>query len=321
MNINDLLASMIRLAIPTVLVTLGGIFSYRINLFPIALEGLLLGGCFAVVAGTYVFQNCYIGILFAMLVVMIINLLYAALVFELHANETVSGFALTIIVSGLSRFLLGALFDSNGKMVLDGSLAIGKINMPFLADIPILGPLLNGHSIIVYVSLVLVFVVWFVLYKTKFGLELRAVGQNEEAATYVNIKTKRTKYIAMALCGLLCGLGGAQLALASNLFTTGMSNGRGYTAIAAIVLSGAEPFYAFLICLIYGLCNAVVVVLSNRGYVVQFLSMLPYVVAILIAVLPSAVRYVRKRLQAQKYAKDVEQHRIVVDDGAHDYYS
>ena len=312
---------MVRLSIPTVLVTLGGIFSYRINLFPIALEGLLLGGCFATIAGTQLLQNCYLGILFAMVVIMIVNLLYAGLVFYLHADSTVSGFALTIIVSGLSRFLLGALFDVNGKLVLDASLAIGKINIPFLAKIPILGSALNGHSIIVYIALVLVFVVWFILYRTKFGLDLRAVGQNEEAARFVNIKTTRTKYITMAICGLLCGLAGAQLALASNLFTTGMSNGRGYTAIAAIVLSGAEPVFAFLICLIYGLSNAIVVVLSSKNYVVQFLSMLPYAVTILIAVLPSAIKFYGEKVKARRFTHDVLTKKITADEQKGDYYS
>ena len=321
MNLQYLLGSMMRLAIPTALVSLGGIFSYRIQLFPIALEGLMLGGCFAVVAGTEIFQNCYAGILFAMLMIMLVNLIYAALVFELHANATVSGFALTIVVSGMTRFLLSALFDSKGKMVLDSSLALPKNNIPFLHDIPLLGPLLDGHSFIVYVTLVLVFVSWFLLYKTKFGLELRAVGENEEAARYINIKTKRTKYLAMAICGLLCGLGGAQLALASNLFTTGMSDGRGYTAIAAIVLSGAEPLYTFLICLIYGMCNAIVVVLSSRGYVVQFLSMLPYLVAIMIAVLPPAVRYCKNLIQAKRYSRSVEKHLIDENSAVQDYYS
>lgn len=321
MNFNDLLGSMMRLAIPTVLVSLGGIFSYRIQLFPIALEGLMLGGCFAVIAGTAVCENCYLGILTAMIGVMIINLIYAALVFEMKANATVSGFALTIVVSGLSRFLLSALFDCNGKMVLSAELALPKINIPFLDNIPVFGPLLNNHSFIVYLSLFLVFLVWFILYRTKFGLELRAVGENEEAAKYTNIKTKKTKYISMAICGLLCGLGGAQLALASNLFTTGMSAGRGYTAIAAIVLSGGEPLLAFLVCLVYGFCNALVVVLSSKGYVVQFLSMLPYAIAILIAVLPPAIRYIRDIAIAKQFSRKVSRHHVDQKDNSGGYYS
>lgn len=297
---------MTRMAAPTILIAMGGMFYQRINIFPIGLEALMMSGCFFAVWGTYLTHNPYLGCLFAALVVTLISLIFAFFVFELGVNSVVCGFSLYTIIYGLSRYLLTALYGMNGTMRLDSADALPRLSVPILRDIPFLNTLLDGHSFLVYIALLTPFVLHYVMYRTNFGLNLRSVGANPEAAKMAGIHVGGTRYLALAIGGFLCGLGGAQLALASNLYTVGMTDGRGFTAVAALVLTAAEPIWCFLVCLLYGLTDGLVIQLSGMGHNPQFLSTLPYFVAIFAAVIPPIVRSVRNKVYEGQYKNRIQ---------------
>ena len=300
MNITDLLTITLRLAAPTILVAQGGLFSMRIDIFNLGLEGFMLMGCFTSIVGAYLTANAYLGILAAALLGTLVMLVYAFFIFELHVDPVVCAIAIITIASGLTRFLLVSWFKSSGRLYLPEGAALSTIQIPFLNHLPFVGPILNNHSILVYFALLVPFLVYFILYKTNFGLSLRAVGMNQEAAVSASIPVKRIQYLSMAIGGMLCGLGGAQLAMASNLFNVGMNNGRGYTAIAALILTGSEPIRTFWACLVFGFAEALVLMLSGEGYPVQILSMLPYVLALMVAILPPVVGKMMLRIRTAK---------------------
>ena len=308
-TIEQLLAIMIRLAAPTILVTLGGIFSVKIKIFPIGLEAFMLAGSFSAVWVTYMTHDPYLACLVAGLSVMLLSLVFALFVFEFGVNSVICGFSLYTIVHGLSRYILSALYDMNGTMRLEEADALPKLSIPILRDIPFVNTLLDNHSILVYVALIMPFLVHFLLYKTNYGLELRATGANPEATVMMGIKSKRDRYIALALGGFLCGLGGAQLAMASNLYTVGMTDGRGYTAVAALVLTNAEPILSFLVCLLYGLTEGLVIQLSGEGHNPQFLATLPYFVAIAAAIVPPIIRNIRNKIDDRNFKNQIAKYR------------
>jgi len=308
-SIEQLLAMMVRLAAPTILVTLGGIFSQKIKIFPIGLEAFMMTGCFAAVWATYVIHNPYLGALIAAISVLMLSLIFAFFVYELGVNSVICGFSLYTLIYGMSRYLLSAFYDMDGTMRLMAEDALPKLSLPIIKNIPFVNTLFDNHSILVYIAFLMPFIIHFLLYRTNYGLELRATGANPEAATMTGIKVKRVRYISLAIGGFLCGLGGAQLAMASNLYRVGMTDGRGYTAVAALVLTNAEPIPAFFVCLLYGLTEGLVIQLSGEGHNPQFLATLPYFVAIAAAIVPPVIQNIRSKVDNSKFRKQIAEYR------------
>ena len=296
-NVEQLLNLSVRLAAPVILICLGGLFSIKVGVFNLALEGFTLFGCFAAVVGTYMTQSVAGGIAFAVLVTLLIALICAL--------------ACTTIATGLTRYLLVPVFGVSGRFILPSELALPTLHFELLEHVPMIGPILNDHSILVYLALILPFAVHVFLYRTSLGLSIRAIGRNADAAASAGIGVRRIRYFAVALNGVFCGLAGAQLALSLNMFNVGMTDGRGFTAIAVLVLTGSEPVLSLLACLMFGFSDAMVLTLSGRGYPVQILSMLPYVLALAVVIVPlilrSAVRKTRRRSAEKKL--------IVMDSG------
>lgn len=290
MDLVELLNLSVRLAAPVLLVALGGLFALRLNIFNIALEGFMLIGCFASIIGAYVTNSVAGGVLFSIIITLIISLIYAFFVIELDVDPIICAIAIITIASGLTRFLLKPIFGVSGRFILSSKLALPVISMDWLQRIPFIGPILNNHSILVYLALLLPFLIYIFLYKTDMGLSLRAVGLNVEAATAAGINVKKIKYFALSINGILCGLGGAQLALSLNMFNVDMTNGRGFTALAVLILINSEPIWALGACLLFGFSEALVLMLSGEGYPVQILSTLPYVLALLVAILPALIK-------------------------------
>lgn len=309
MDLISLLNLSVRLAGPVLLVALGGIFASRVNIFNLALEGFMLMGAFSSIVGAYVSNSIGGGIVIAALTSMALILIYAVFIFELHVDPTICAIAVITISSGLTRYLLVPIFDCTGRYILPQEFALPTIHLPLLDHIPVLGQALNDHSILVYLALLLPFVVHILLYRTRFGLSIRAVGLNDEVAASAGISVKRTRYIALAINGLMCGLAGAQLALSLNMFNVGMTNGRGFTALAAITLTQAEPIPTLLVCLLFGFAEAIVLALSGQGYSVHILSMLPYFLALAAAIIPPVLRLIihrSRRIAAER--RTMERH-------------
>ena len=277
-----LLESTIRVATPLVLAALGGLFSERSGVINIALEGKMLAGAFTAAAVTYTVDkrlgmgtaSPWIGLLAGMIAGLFIAAIYAVSCIRFKADQVVSGAAINILMLGVPGFLSGALFLSSGSTP-----QIPKDNL-----------LPQSPWFVAVVILVLVAVIWYVLYKTPFGLRLRSVGENPEAADAAGVSVSRIRYSGVLLAGILAGLGGAYLSIGqSSLFTRNMTAGRGFIALAALIFGKWRPVPTLLACLLFGFTEAGSILMqgvaklpSGEDIPVQFIHMVPYVLTIVV---------------------------------------
>ncbi len=290
MDIVTILTVAVRHAGPVLLVAMGGLLASRVNIFNLALEGFMLIGAFSSIVGAFYTGNVWLGVLFGVLASTLMIIIYAVFIIELEVQPVVCAISIITLASGLTRYLLNPVFGVSGRYVLSSELAMPVVHMNWLEAIPVAGQILNNHSLLVYFALVLPFVLAFVINKTKYGLDIRAVGMNEEAAVSAGIHVRKVKYSALMINGILCGLGGAELALSVYMFNVGMTNGRGYTALAAITLAGCNPLLSLITCLLFGFAESLVVSLSGVGFSSYLLGMLPYALALVAAVAPQVAR-------------------------------
>lgn len=281
----SLLASMIRLSTPLILAALGGMYSERSGVINIALEGIMLSGAFTAAAVTVFTQNPWIGMLAAMIAGLLVAGIHAVASIQFKANQVVVGTAINIMFIGVPALVSGALFESTGSTPqLPREQTLPDWNIPVIDRIPILSQLLSGHKPIVYIALLAVPVSYYVLFRTRFGLRLRAVGENPEAADTAGVSVARMRYAGVLLSGVLAGLGGAYLSIGQNsLFTRNMTAGRGFIALAALIFGKWHPVGAFLACLLFGLADAVAI--RMQGVVdipVQFIQIIPYVLTLVV---------------------------------------
>jgi simple sugar transport system permease protein len=272
-----LLFSMIRCATPLIFAALGGMFSERAGVINIALEGLMLAGAFTAAVVTYELQNPYLGFLAGMGVGALTALVFAVAVIKFEADQVVTGFAVSLLMLGLPAVISSRLYDSAGS-----TQQIGK---EFL-----LPNFYNRISIASILAFLIVPLCWYVLYKTPFGLRIRAAGENPEAADAAGVNVVRLRYVAVVISGILAAAGGAYLSIGqSSLFTRGMSAGRGYIALAALILAKWRPVPVLLACLFFGFTEAlsiqmqgVIKMPSGEDVPVQFIQMIPYVLTIIV---------------------------------------
>lgn len=278
-----ILASGLRSAAPLIFAALGGIFSERSGVVNIALEGIMLTGAFTAMLGSYYTGSPWLGILLAIIVGALIALIHAFVSIEFRANQVVSGTAINLLATGLTGFFLQAVFGHAGQS--PSVAALPKIPIGFIGDIPFIGTIFRDHSPMVYFSLILVFVANFVLFKTTFGLRLRAVGEHPEAADTLGISVKKIRYICVILSGVLAGLGGATLSIGTmDLFTEGMTAGRGFIALAAVIFGKWTPYGALGAALFFGIADAMQMLaqtLFQVNWPREIWMMLPYVLTIL----------------------------------------
>lgn len=263
--------STIRLATPLVLAAMGGLFSERSGVINIALEGIMLAGAFTAAAVTYAAGNPFIGLAAGMAAGLAIAAIHAVVSIRYRADQVVTGTAINILMIGMPAFLSGAFFLSSGSTP-----QIPKEQL--LPWLPII------------IAFVLVPVIWYVLYKTPFGLRLRSVGENPEAADAAGVPVARMRYAGVLLSGVLAGLGGAYLSIGqSSLFTRNMTSGRGFIALAALIFGKWRPVQTMLACLLFGFTEAVSIQMqgvvklpSGDDIPVQFVQMVPYVLTIIV---------------------------------------
>jgi ABC-type uncharacterized transport system permease subunit len=266
-----LIWSTIRLSTPLILAALGGLFSERSGVINIALEGMMLAGAFTAAAITYATGSPYVGLLAGMIAGMLIASIHAVACIRYRADQVVTGTAINILMLGMPAFLSGAFFLSSGSTP-----QIPKEHLiPWL---PII------------IAAVMVPLSWYVLYKTPFGLRLRSVGENPEAADAAGVPVARMRYAGVLLSGVLAGLGGAYLSIGqSSLFTRNMTSGRGFIALAALIFGKWRPFQTLLACLLFGFTEAVSIQMqgvvklpSGDDIPVQFIQMVPYILTIVV---------------------------------------
>lgn len=266
-----LIFSTIRLSTPLILAALGGLFSERSGVINIALEGMMLAGAFTAAAVTYATGSPYVGLVAGMMAGMLIAAIHAVACIRYQADQVVTGTAINILMLGMPAFLSGALFLSSGSTP-----QIPKEHLiPWLP---------------IGIAIVMVPLSWYVLYKTPFGLRLRSVGENPEAADAAGVHVARMRYAGVLLSGVLAGIGGAYLSIGqSSLFTRNMTSGRGFIALAALIFGKWRPFQTLLACLLFGFTEAVSIQMqgvvklpSGDDIPVQFIQMVPYILTIVV---------------------------------------
>ncbi len=285
----SLFASTIRAATPLVLAALGGIFSERSGVVNIALEGIMLIGAFfammisffAAQSGLPPLVSAIAGAVGAIVFGFLVSMIHAVVSIRFRADQVVSGVAINILALGLTGFLLQLIFQTSGNSPSVPNLSAAPI--PGLATIPVVGAIFFNQPPIVYLALIAVPVSAFVLFRTPLGLRLRAVGEHPKAADTVGINVFQLRYLGVGLSGVLAGLGGAYLSIGQlNIFTEGMTNGRGFIALAAVIFGKWNPWGALGACLLFGFADAVQISLQNAGVRIpsDFLLMLPYILTL-----------------------------------------
>ncbi len=293
----QILDSTLRLATPLLLACLAGLFSERAGIFDIGLEGKMLAAAFFSAAIAFVSGSVWLGLLAGIAASVFLSAVHGLASITFRGNQLISGVAINFLAAGLTVLIAQDWFAQGGRTPsLDGSARFSSLEWPLageLESVPVAGPiyaeLVSGHTILVYVALLAVPLSWWTLYRTRFGLRLRAVGENPGAVDTAGISVVRLRFIAVAICGLLCGIAGAYLAtgLASG-FVKDMSAGRGFIALAALIFAKWRPWYALWACLLFGFLQA----LSLRPDAVdailpvdipgQFLDALPYILTVVI---------------------------------------
>jgi simple sugar transport system permease protein len=261
----------------------------------IGMDGMILVGAFAAVAGSFFFASAALGILVAVLAGVLIGLMFGLFVIKFRSDEFIIGVALNIFAGGLTVFLLRTIFGVKGAFSNPGIIPIGRLSWGFLEKIPVIGPLLNNNTILVYVSWIFVFLCWLFVYKTPYGFWIRAAGEHPESLRSAGIGPEKMKYTASILCGIFCGFAGAHLSLGYlTMFTEGMSANRGFIAFACIIFGRANPPKVFLAALLFGFLDALGLRLQSVGVSSNLTAMVPYIVTVIMMV------YVVQRLRRRK---------------------
>lgn len=277
----NLLQHTIRTATPLILAALGGLLTQQAGILNIGMDGMILLGAFFGVVGSYFFGSSLAGVALAGLVGILIGFLFALFVIDLEADEFVIGVALNIFAGGLTVFLLRSIFGVKGAFSSPDIVPLPRLDIGFLKFSKGLDTVFNNHSVFIYISWILVALVYICLYKTANGKWLRASGEYPEALEVAGISPRKMKYKASILCGILCGFAGAHLSLGYlTLFTENMSANRGFIALAAIIFGRANPIKTALAALLFGFFDALGIRLQSSGIPSQFTQMIPYLVTI-----------------------------------------
>ncbi|WP_210480527.1 ABC transporter permease [Naasia sp. SYSU D00948] len=279
---SGLLAGTLGLSVPLIFGALGGVIGERVGVVNVAIEGQLLAGAFASAVVASITQQPLVGLLGAMVAGVLVSFVLAAFSIKYIVDQVIVGVVLNVLVTGLTSFFFSIVLTPNAAL-LNSPPKFERIRIPFLADIPVLGPALFRQTIIVYVMYLAVPLVWYCLFKTRWGLRLRAVGEHPQAADTVGINVARTRFWNVSLAGAIAGFGGAYLTLgAVGAFNKEMTAGAGFIALAAVIFGRWDPIRATLAALLFGFAQNLQNVLSIIGAPVpsEFMLMLPYVVTI-----------------------------------------
>lgn len=279
----DIVTAGISLSAPLIIAALGGMFSDQSNMFNIALESFMLFGAFFSVVGCYFFQNAYLGVVVAALSGIAIALVFALMVVNFKSEATVVGIALNMAAWGATSILLELIFNVRGHIMDPRIRNLPTVNIPLVKNIPVLNKLLSGYNLFVYFALAITILVCFFTYKTKTGLRIRALGQNPNSLSTAGANITKYKYIALIINGALCGIAGAGLTLTGlSMFSENMTAGKGFIALAAVMLAGGRPVMIVIACIIFGIAESMAIKLQGMGIPPQLVGMLPYIITMLV---------------------------------------
>lgn len=299
--------TILRVTTPILLAALASIVSNRAGVTNIALEGIMLTAALCGVIGSGFSQNLLIGLLSAVLggVAMAAVLAYFSLYLE--TDIILAGISLNMLAIGGTVFVLSVISGDKGVSTNIPSLVFPKINIPVIHSIPILGKVLSGHSILTYIAFISVILVWVMLYKTAFGLRLRSVGENPNAASSVGINVKRVQFTALILSGVLASLGGAFMSMGylSN-FTKNMISGRGYIAMAAEAMGQSTPIGTLISSLLFGTAESISYQMQSLAIPAEIVRTIPYVATIIGLIIYAQVNQRNQLKHKQKLEREIE---------------
>ena len=279
---------------PIILCVLGGMFAYKANVLNIALEGMMLNGAFVSILTYYFTKNMALTVFLAIATTLIYGLVFSFLGVTMSGNVIIIGLAINMISTAVASFVL-VMMNSSNIILPDFDLNALKINIPIIKDIPFIGAILSGHPFITYLAFVMILLMYIVMYHTRFGIYVRVVGESEEAAKAIGLRTNFYKYAAILIGAVGCALGGMNMSLERlGLFTNDMTAGRGFIAIAAIYCGQGRPVQSAVYAVLFGLSRALAVNLSvYAGNASGLFDCFPYI--LMIAVLAGA-SYMKHRM-------------------------
>ncbi|MFV0292409.1 MAG: ABC transporter permease [Paracoccus sp. (in: a-proteobacteria)] len=295
-TIIQILDSSVRLMTPLLLACLAGLYSERSGVFDIGLEGKMLMAAFTSATVAALTGSVWLGLVAGIMGSLALALIHGVASITFRGNQLISGVAINFLASGLTVLLGQKIFGLGGRTPnLGGGARFSEIRLPFadqIRDVPVIGPiysnLISGHTFLVYVAFLCVPLTWWLLYRTRFGLRLRAVGENPASVDTAGVSVTRLRYLAVIICGVLCGLAGAYLATGLSAgFVKEMTAGRGFIALAALIFAKWRPWGALGATFLFGLLEAV----ANRypnleiGPVIipsMFMNALPYILTVII---------------------------------------
>lgn len=294
-NIVSLLHTTIRMTTPIALAALGGLLGHRAGVLNVALEGMMLSSAFVSVIISFLTGSYVIGVTVGIISSLVLGLIFSYFGITLKGNLTIIGLAMNTLVAGIASYILQTIFGQRGTFSNADIVGGQAIDIPFLSRIPIIGGILNRHTPIVYLSLILLFVVHYILFHTKLGIHIRTTGEMEEAAESVGLSVQKIKYIAVLIGSFMCGLGGANIALENvTMFVENMTAGRGFIALAAIYSGQGTAFGTYFFSLIFGLADALQIRLQNINIPGAFIQMIPYLSIVLVLTVLGVMRKRRK---------------------------
>ncbi len=293
----QIMGSSLRLATPLLLACLAGLFSERAGIFDIGLEGKMLASAFIAGAAAAVTGSAWLGLIAGITASIALSLIHGLASITLRGNQLISGVAINFLASGLTALVGQSWFAMGGQTPqLPAEARFLSITLPLaetLGAVPVLGPiyqnLISGHNVLVYLALACVPATWWVLFRTRFGLRLRAVGENPGAVDTAGVSVVRLRYAAVIICGLLCGIAGAYLSTAQSAgFVREMTAGKGFIALAALIFAKWRPWPALGACLLFGFLEAIgiryqsITIPGLFTVPVQFMQALPYILTVVI---------------------------------------
>ena len=297
------LAIVLMKVAPILLAAIGGAVTQQGNILNIGLEGMMLIGAFTAISVGSAAGSALVGVVAAMVAAILLALLYALATLFFRADFIVVGIGVNLLAAGLSVFLLQVVYGNPGVTPPSATITLPRIPLGPIGNIPVLGEAINNQTPLVWLAFLCVPLYSVLLYRTRFGVHLRAVGEDEGAAEAAGISIRRMKFVSILISGALCGLGGAQLAMATlGTFTAGMTSGRGFIAVAALTFGLAKPVRTMVAAFIFGAADAVADQLGIAGVNSNLALMTPYVITIL-ALLLAGIR-VRKVLAARNSRGD-----------------
>ncbi len=268
MNAADFFTQMIRISIPYLFAASGGVIAERAGIVSLTLEGFMLSGAFGAALGTHYSGSPVIGVLCGIMSGLIFSLIHALATIRYRADQVVVGVAINLLAIGVTRFFLKLAFDSSSNSPrvegFGGNISAAGFDNPLL-----------------WLGLVVAPVVAFIIYRTPYGLRVRAAGDHPDAAESLGVSVKRVRYGAVAISGILAGLGGVYLALDQHQFTDQMTAGRGFIAISAVIFGRWDPIRAALACLLFAAAETLQIQLQGYAIPSQFITMIPYVLTII----------------------------------------